>query len=435
MTTATTQLGARSQPRATRPTWLQRAARRAALGALDGVTGACIEIDDGAERIALGDAASEMRGRAIIRDPGAWPALAFGATIGAGDAYTDGLWDSPDLTTLYRALLRAGESLDRLHTGLPARLAAPLRTLAYRMERNSRPGARRNIAAHYDLSNEFFALWLDETMMYSCAMWPSGVDDLHTAQLVRLETICRRLDLRPEHHLIEIGTGWGGLAIYAAATRGCRVTTTTISSEQARFARDRIERAGLADRIEVLENDYRDLSGAYDRLVSIEMIEAVGREYLGDYMRRVSSLLTPDGQALIQAITIRDHRWARAARTRDWLKKAIFPGSCLPSVSAIMDAARDGTDLTLHDLEDMGPHYARTLCAWRARFEDRLEEVRSLGFDERFVRMWRHYFCYCEAAFLERRTSDVLMLLTRPRAAREPLQESPIDPGALRWPA
>jgi cyclopropane-fatty-acyl-phospholipid synthase len=279
------------------------------------------------------------------------------------------------------------------------------------LKRNTRLGSRKNISAHYDLGNDLFKLFLDENMMYSSAIFAEADDSLERASQRKLDRICQKLQLQPGDHLLEIGTGWGGMAVHAARHYGCRVTTTTISREQHELARQRIVEAGLADRVTLLHEDYRDLPGSYDKLVSIEMIEAVGHQYLDTYFRKCASLLKPDGLALIQAITIEDHRYRQALTSVDFIKRQVFPGSFIPCVTAMVDSAARAGQLRLLNLEDFGPSYATTLKHWRQRFLSRLDRVRALGYDDRFIRMWEFYLCYCEGGFLERSISDVHLLL------------------------
>ncbi len=350
-----------------------------------------------------------------VLDPRFYAAAAFGGSLGIAEAYIDGYWETDDLAALIEIVtvnLAAMESLEGPFT----RLFAPLSRAAYWMERNSRSGSRRNIVAHYDLGNDFFSLFLDPTMTYSCAVFENGAATLEQAQREKIDRACRKLDLRPTDHLLEIGTGWGALAMHAASRYGCRVTTTTISDEQHQFAVRRIREAGLLGRVTVLKRDYRDLGGAgvYDKLVSVEMIEAVGREHLGTFFEECSKCLKPDGAALIQAIVIRDQFFEAASRRRDFLKKYIFPGSCLPSVAAMLGAVNERTDLRAWHLEDIGPHYVTTLSLWRDAFMDRIDDVRRMGFDDRFVRMWEYYLGYCEGAFRARHVGDVQLLLTKP---------------------
>jgi cyclopropane-fatty-acyl-phospholipid synthase len=348
-----------------------------------------------------------------VRDPAFWPAVAFGGSVGAGEAYMDGLWDCEDLTSLVRLLLRNRAVLDRMEQGL-ARLSAPLRGLLHRLNRNTRAGSRRNIAAHYDLGNDFYRLWLDETLMYSSAMFERPDMTLREASTAKLARICRKLDLQPGDHVLEIGSGWGGFALHAAGRHGCRVTTITLSRRQFELARERAAAAGLDHLVEVRLTDYRDLDGQYDKLVSIEMVEAVGAEHLDTYFRQCGRLLKPGGAMLLQAITIADQRYEAALKEVDFIQKHIFPGGFLPSITALAAAMTRASDLRTVQLEDIGPHYAETLARWRQNFLHQLDAVRALGYPERFIRMWLFYLCYCEGGFRERDIGTVQMLLAKP---------------------
>lgn len=350
-----------------------------------------------------------------VHDARFYAAIALGSDIGAGEAYMDGAWSTSDLTALIRLLLRNRAVIDRLDGG-PARLLAPLRRLLHWLNRNTRGGSRSNIAAHYDLGNDFFALWLDETLMYSSAVFERPDMSLAEASVAKLERICRRLDLKPGDRVLEIGTGWGGFALHAAGRYGCHVTTVTLSRQQYELAQQRIRTAGLDDRIEVRLQDYRDVRGRFDKLVSIEMVEAVGHRYFDTYFRQCSRLLEPGGQMLLQAITIADQRYEKAVRSVDFIQRYIFPGGCLPSVTAICNSLTRVTDLRVQHLEDIGLDYARTLREWRHNFHARLDRIRALGYPQRFIRMWEFYLCYCEGGFEERAIGTVQMLLTKPRA-------------------
>jgi cyclopropane-fatty-acyl-phospholipid synthase len=348
-----------------------------------------------------------------VRDPRAWGAFAFGGSIGAGESYMAGQWDCDDVVGLVRLLLRNRQVLEAFDGQLAA-LAMPLRRLRHWLNRNSRAGSRRNIAAHYDLGNDFYRLWLDPTMMYSCAYFARPDMTLHEASVTKLERICRALDLKAGDHVLEIGTGWGGFALHAAGRYGCRVTTVTLSREQRDLAMERIREAGLGDRIDVQLCDYRDLHGQYDKLVSIEMIEAVGADHLDTYFRQCGRLLKPGGIMFLQAITIADQRYDQALRNVDFIQKHIFPGGFLPSVQALANSVARASDLRVVYLDDIGRHYATTLAAWRGRFTSADAKVRALGFDDRFIRMWRFYLCYCEGGFRERDLGTVQMLLAKP---------------------
>ncbi len=342
-----------------------------------------------------------------------WRMLATGGSVGAAEAYMAGFWDSSDLVAVVQVLARNRDALNQVDEG-GARLSGLVLKLWHGFNRNSLKGSRRNISAHYDLGNEFFAAWLDQRMQYSSALFENPGDSLEQAQRNKLDRICRKLKLRADDHLLEIGTGWGGLAIHAAREYGCRVTTTTISREQYDCACEQVEKAGLSDRVNLLLKDYRDLEGTYDKLVSVEMIEAVGHHYLDTYFKRIDELLKPDGLALIQAITIEDFRYERALKSVDFIKRYIFPGSFIPSVSAISSAMARASRLGLIELADFGFSYAMTLKAWRERFEASWKDIAKMGFDETFRRRWRFYLAYCEGGFRERAISDIHLLLAGP---------------------
>jgi cyclopropane-fatty-acyl-phospholipid synthase len=342
---------------------------------------------------------------------------AFGGTIGSGEAWIRGFWRSDDLTAVIRIMLINREVLE----GVDGRWAAVRRGIGralHYVNRNSKAGSVRNIAAHYDLGNELYKLMLDETMAYSCGVFLHEEATLHEASVAKFDAICRKLALTPSDHLVEIGTGWGGLAIHAAERYGCRVTTTTISQEQYDFARTQIAARGLDDRITLLLEDYRDLRGRFDKLVSVEMIEAVGASYLDTYFAQCAALLKPSGAMLLQAITIQDQFYDKALKSVDFIQRYIFPGSFIPSLTAIANSVRQATDLKIFNLEDIGPHYARTLRCWRERFFARIAEVRRLGYPESFVRLWEFYLCYCEGGFAERHLADLQILLTKPDCRR-----------------
>jgi cyclopropane-fatty-acyl-phospholipid synthase len=289
------------------------------------------------------------------------------------------------------------------------------------MRRNTLSGSRDNIVAHYDLGNDFYKLFLDETLTYSCGIFEKKTSSLKQASLAKYRRICEKLQLSPDDHVVEIGTGWGGFALFAAQNYGCRVTTTTISKEQYQLANQRFQSAGLADKITLLFRDYRKLSGHFDKLVSIEMIEAVGHQFLDAFFAACSRLLREDGMMLLQAITIRDQVFEQHKRSVDFIKRYIFPGSCIPSITAMSDAIAGSSDLKLFHLEDITPHYTRTLRTWRERFFSNIDKVRAMNFPETFIRMWEYYLCYCEGGFAERYIGDVQMLLTKPLCRRAPL--------------
>ena len=391
---------------------LDRLLRQRLLATLDGLDGGRVLLVDALGTVELGRPGG-LEVRIDVLDPGFYRAAAAQGSVGAGEAYMDGLWRCDDLVALVRLLVINRDRLDAMETGL-ARFGGWLLRGWHALRRNTRAGSRRNIAAHYDLGNDLFKLFLDDSMMYSSAIFAEEDETLEQAQWRKLERICRKLDLQPGDHLVEIGTGWGGLAVHAASRFGCRVTTTTISKEQHALAVERVAAAGLSDRVTVLLEDYRDLRGEFDKLVSIEMVEAIGHQYLDTYLAKCASLLKPEGLALIQAITIEDHRYEQALGSVDFIKRFIFPGSFIPCVSALTGAAARASDLRLVNLEDIGPSYALTLRHWRERFMDRLDDVRQQGYDERFIRMWDFYLCYCEGGFLERSIGDVHLLMARP---------------------
>jgi len=403
-----------------KPGLLDGLARRAVLGRLRQLTQGRVTLVEGDHVQQFGADGTDLAAEITVLDPRFFAEIAFGGSIGAGEAFMHGYWACDDLVALVRILLRNREVLDGMEGGL-ARLTAPLQALYHRANRNSRAGSRRNIAAHYDLGNDFFALWLDETMMYSSAIFAEPGMSLHEAQLHRLDHICRRLDLQPGDHVIEIGTGWGGFAVHAARHYGCRVTTTTISREQYRKARERVAAAGLEGRVTLLQDDFRDISGHYDKLVSIEMIEAIDHALLPAYFRKCAELLAPHGAMLIQAITIADQRYEEYRKSVDFIRRYIFPGGNLPSGAVMADVAARETDLRLLGLEDIGLHYATTLRHWRHNFLAQLDAVRGQGYPEAFIRMWLFYLCYCEGAFRERAISNVQVLWTKPDSRLETL--------------
>lgn len=356
-----------------------------------------------------------------VLDPAFYRALARRGSVGAGEAFMDGLWrctaagmsEEDALVVLIRLLVRNRDLLDGMETGL-ARLGGAAMRGWHALRRNTRDGSRRNIAAHYDLGNDFFGLFLSADLMYSSALWDGPEDTLDAASTRKLEAICRQLGLKPGDRVIEIGTGWGGFALHAARHHGCHVTTATISREQYTLAKARVAAAGLDDRIDVQLTDYRELRGQYDKLVSIEMVEAVGARYLQTYFAQLGRLLKPDGLALVQAITIEDHRYAQALASVDFIKRHVFPGSFIPSIHAMLEAKTRASDLGLVLLRDFGDSYARTLKAWRERFLAQLPAVRAQGFDERFIRMWTFYLAYCEGGFRERSIGVSHLLLAKP---------------------
>jgi cyclopropane-fatty-acyl-phospholipid synthase len=402
---------------------LDRWARSAFVARLRGVESGrihLVEEGDGPARARFGPADAPLEATITVRDPKFYRAVAVRGALGGAEAFMDGLWVCDDLTALLRILaldLRARAELDRG----PARFVEKGLRVLHALRANTRRGARRNIAAHYDLGNEFFELFLDPTLTYSCGIFESDDATLEEASIAKYERVCRKLRLGPSDHVLEIGGGWAGFALHAAGRHGCRVTTATLSRAQCDEARERIARAGLAGRVRVLLEDYRDLRGAYDKLVSIEMIEAVGHRNLDRFFRVCGERLRSDGAMLLQAITVQDRDYENSKRSVDFIKRYIFPGGQLVSLGAMARAVARETDLRIVHLEEIGPHYARTLARWRERMFQNLGRMRKLGCSPRFLRMWEYYLCYCEAGFRERANGAVQMLLEKPRARRAPV--------------
>lgn len=342
-----------------------------------------------------------------------YQSLLFGGSVASGETYSEGLWTTPNLTNVIRIFARNLPFLDNWE-GKMEWLAYPIRKISHLANRNSTTGSKKNIAAHYDLGNKLYTRFLDDSMMYSAAIYPSKDSSLAQAQVTKLTTICDKLQLTPEDHLIEIGTGWGGLAIFAAKNYGCKVTTTTISEEQYQYTQDLIKKEQLQDKITLLKKDYRLLEGKYDKLVSIEMIEAVGKEYLPTFFKKCSSLLKDQGLMVLQAITISDHRFDSYSKSVDFIQKHIFPGGFLPSQLLINQHLRKHTDMMIRDLHDIGLDYARTLKDWHHRLLENKEPLAKDGYDDRFMNMWRYYFSYCEGGFLERTISTVQLVISKP---------------------
>ncbi|WP_339532562.1 cyclopropane-fatty-acyl-phospholipid synthase family protein [Pseudomonas mucidolens] len=372
------------------------------------------------ERHVFGAQDAFLQGEIQILDPAVWGMVAANGSIGAGEAFIHGFWTSPDLTAVVRVMVSNLEALDALEGGL-ARLAQPLTRGVHWLNRNTRKGSQKNIAAHYDLGNDLFKEFLDPTMMYSAAQFLSDSDSLEQAQLNKLQRICQKLALKPSDHLLEIGTGWGSMALYAAQHYGCQVTTTTLSQEQFAYTQQRIEALGLQKQVTLLLKDYRDLDGQYDKLVSIEMIEAVGHRYLPTYFKQCAGLLKHDGLMLLQAITIREQRYEQAKNNVDFIQRYIFPGGALPCVQKILQVVSRDTDMNLLHMEDFGLHYARTLRLWHENFRHAHGRLAELGYDEHFLRLWEFYLCYCEGGFMERTIGAAQLVLAKPLAVRQPL--------------
>lgn len=407
---------------ALQPRWSERWLRRAVFQRLKRLTQGCVTVADADGVCEFGQISADcpLRATVIIHDSNAYRRLALRGSIGVGEGYMEGEWSCDDLPTLVRIFVLNQDALLGLEKGL-TRLMTPLFQLLYARRDNTPRGSRANIAAHYDLGNEFYRLFLDETLMYSAAIFPTPDAGLREASIAKLDRICRKLELQPDDHLLEIGSGWGGFALHAAQHYGCRVTTTTISKEQYRLACERVREAGLEDRVTVLCQDYRELRGSFDKLASIEMIEAVGERHLETYFRTCAQLLKPCGMMLLQAITVADQKYDQYRREVDFIRHYIFPGGFLPSLTAIAETLTRATDLRVFHLEDIGAHYATTLRHWREQFLANLDRVRALGFPDTFIRMWDYYLCYCEGGFRERAIGTVQLLMTKPLCRREPL--------------
>ena len=388
------------------------------LRRLKGLTGGALSIRDALGEIQLGEEGG-LRAVVTVHDPVLWSDVLSRGLLGAGEAYMAGAWSADDLPAVIRLFLRNRKLMAALDGGL-ARLTRPVLKGLHRFQPNSRKACKRFVAAHYDLGDEFFALWLDPTMTYSAAVFEREDSTLEEAQIEKYDRLARKLELRPGMRVLEIGSGWGAFAEHMAARYGCHVTTTTISSRQYDHTRARIGRAGLGRMVDVRAEDYRDLRGTFDRVVSIEMVEAIGHRWLKRFAKVCGERLAPDGMLGLQAITIDERHYHRARKTVDFIKRYVFPGSFIPSVKVLNDAFMAKTDMRLLHLEDIGPDYARTLALWRERFLAQADAVRGLGFDDTFVRMWDYYFAYCEGGFAERFLGDVQMVFAKPGARAEP---------------
>jgi cyclopropane-fatty-acyl-phospholipid synthase len=401
---------------------LRSTAKKLFLSTLEGLRGGSLELILPDRTLTFGDVRSELSTQLLVHRERFFARALLGGDTAIGEAYMDGDWSTPDLVSLMRLAVRNLSQLERSSTffSVLSRFADRFRQ---RLRANTVEGSRRNIHAHYDLSNEFFRLFLDQSMVYSCAWYETPQDSLETAQFQKLDRICRKLDLQPKDSVLEIGTGWGAFALHAARNYGCRVTTTTISQQQYEHARSLFDAVDKDQRIELLLKDYRELNGRFDKIVSIEMFEAVGFEHYDEFFSACDRLLKPDGSMLLQTITMNEQRFARYLKQSDWIQKYIFPGAQLASLRGVLDSLARATQLSLFHAEDMGTHYARTLAAWRERCLNSIAEVKALRFDDRFIRMWDYYLAFCEGAFLERHISDFQLLLTKNYNPRSLFQE------------
>jgi cyclopropane-fatty-acyl-phospholipid synthase len=372
----------------------------------------------GGDKILIGDGKAPISAKMIVKDPQFFKSCILYGDIGFGEAYVDGLWDTDDIMEVIQWVILNLEKTPGLSGSKRQALGLNLlkwwNKLLYSSRRNSLEGSRRNIAEHYDLNNDFFRLFLDPTLTYSSAYFLREGMSLEEAQSAKYERLCRQLQLAPSDHVLEIGSGWGGNAIYMAKNYGCRVTSVTISEEQFRLAKERVKEEGLEGRVEILLQDYRRIRGQFDKIVSVEMLEAVGHRFLDVYFKRCHQLLKREGIFALQVITCPDSRYESLRKGIDWIQKTIFPGSLLPSVGVINASVNRTGDLSMVDLKDLGRDYATTLKVWHERFNARLSEVRALGYDERFIRKWNYYLCYCEAAFRMRNIHVMQLVYTRP---------------------
>lgn len=401
---------------------LDRVARRLVTQRLAGLQRGQIDLHDSAGTMSLGQSA-DLQVQLRVHHPRFYSQAVLGGTLSVAESYFRGDWDCDDLTGLIRIFVRNLDRADQLDGGL-AQVAGIGHRLYHWWRSNSRMGSRRNIGAHYDLGNDFFRLWLDDTMAYSSGIFLNEESTLRDASEEKFDRVCRKLQLDGSDHLLEIGTGWGGLAIHAATHYGCRVTTTTISAQQAAIARQRIADAGLSSRITLLQHDYRDLTGQYDKLASIEMIEAVGHKYFDTFFRKIGSLLRPDGSALLQAIVMPERRYQQYLGGVDFIQRYVFPGGCLPSMGTMLESSGRASDMRFVHAEDFASHYAETLRRWRRAFTDQQDAVRQQGYSEEFLRLWNYYLCYCEAVFEERHVGVVQIQFDKPHCRRDPIQLS-----------
>ena len=366
------------------------------------------------ETLMFGDIHSDLHATIAVGDEEFFARAIVGGDIGIGESYMDGQWTSPDVCAVLRLGIRNLTLIEKSHPLLSA-MTRSKNAWMHRWHANSVKGSRANISYHYDLGNDFYRLFLDRSMAYSCGYYLEPSDSLEEAQLRKFERICSKLSIAPGERILEIGTGWGGFAIHAARNYGCHVTTTTISSSQYKFASDWVARLGLQDRIQVLKSDYRELSGSFEKIVSIEMFEAVGLSYYDEFFATCDRLLGPNGKMLMQTITMNENGFAEYVKGCDWIQKHIFPGGELASFTEVLRSIARATSLSMCGHEDIGFHYVHTLGAWRDRFHAALPEVRQLGFDDRFIRMWEYYLDYCAAAFTERHVSDVQLVFEKDR--------------------
>ncbi len=407
--------------------WVSRQCKTQLLRGFSNLRRGMINVSDSNSHWQLGQVPefhddSELNAAIYVHRAEFYRKILLGGTIGSAESFIDGDWDADDLTAVIRIFIQNLPQMAKLENTW-GRIRRSLHWIHHQLRRNTKAGSRRNIGEHYDLGNEFYSLFLDRTMNYSSGIFADDSSSMLEASLKKMEWIGHKLQLKPTDHLLEIGSGWGGLAIYLAQNFGCRVTTTTISKQQYKFVQQQIAVHGLQDQITLLHSDYRDLAGKYDKIASIEMIEAVGHQYFDQYFAKCSSLLTDDGLMLIQAITMSQQNYAHHIRSVDFIRRYIFPGGCLPSVVAIGESVGRATDMRAVHQEDITEHYVRTLQCWLQKFHAEMSNVRRLGFDQKFVRLWHFYLCYCEAAFIERRVQSVQMVFAKPQSSVDPAND------------
>ena len=398
-----------------KPSFLAKFFKKIILKKFEQLQFGYLRISDGDEEYHFGDDRSELKANVEIFSPEFYVFMGSGGLLGVTESYTAGYWQSNNLVSLIRIVIQNKDVMNQLDSGW-ARLFKPVNNYIHSLRQNSLDGSKKNILAHYDLSNEFYQLWLDETMTYSCGVFNNKSSTLQEASVEKLDRICRKLQLTDGDSVLEIGTGWGSFAIHAAKHYGCKVTTTTISDAQYELAKERINQEDLTDRITLLKDDYRKLTGQFDKIVSIEMIEAVGHEYVPVFFKAVSSLLKDDGLFIMQGITYNDQNFDAYKNSVDFIKKYIFPGSCLISVSQVTETMKKYTDLSIVHLEDISVHYATTLKIWRENFQSSIASIKVLGFSSAFIKMWDFYFVYCEAGFRERHIGDYQFVFSKPGA-------------------
>ena len=374
----------------------------------------CIILNEGNKKIIFGDQGSSLNAEVNIYSDEFYILAGSGGDLGIAEAYAAGYWDADDMVKLIQIVIKNQEVQKSLEGGL-AKLISPINRYIHRSRRNTVSGSKENIVAHYDLSNEFFQTWLDKSMTYSCAIFEPEDLSLFDASKEKLDRICRKLNIQADDHVVEIGTGWGSFAVHAAKEYGCRVTTTTISNQQHAYVSDLIEKEDLKDKITLLKNDYRELKGQYDKLVSIEMIEAVGYNFIQQFFQTCSDLLKPNGLMAIQGITYHEQGFDNHLNSVDFIKKYIFPGSNLVSVNHVLSVIKNFTDLSLVHLEDITKYYAETLKLWREKYKEEMSKIKKMGYSDEFLRMWDYYFIYCEAGFRERFIGDVQLVMAKPK--------------------